>query len=50
MKKITVSLHIGGVKVDKLTPEQAQKMADALSKGMSEYYTVHSEEFKKIKV
>ena len=50
MKKITVSLHIGGVKVDKLTPEQVQKMADVMSERMSEYYTVHPEEYKKIKV
>ena len=49
MKEITVTLHIGEVQVEKLTPEQVQKIADRLSESMSEYYTVHPEEFRKIR-
>lgn len=48
MKKITVTLHIGGVQVDKLTPEQVEKVAERFSESMSEYYTVHPEEFKRM--
>ena len=48
MKEITVTLHIGGEQVEKLTPGQVQKIADRLYESMSEYYTVHPEEFKKI--
>ena len=49
MKEITVTLHIGGMQVEKLTPEQVQRIADRLSESMSEYYTVHPEEFRKIR-
>lgn len=48
MKKITVTLHIGGEQVEKLTPEQVQKIADRLSESMSEYYTARPEEFKRM--
>lgn len=48
MKKITVTLHIGGVQVEKLTPEQVQKVSDRLSESMSEYYTARPEEYKRM--
>ena len=46
--RLTVTLHIGGVQVEKLTPEQVQKVADRLSESTSEYYSNHIEEYRKI--
>lgn len=48
-KELTVTLHIGGKQVDKLTAEQSERMAQRLSETMSLYYTAHPEEFSKIK-
>lgn len=48
-KPLTVTLHIGGKQIEKLTDEQCEKMAQRLNETMSRYYTAHSEEFKKIK-
>jgi hypothetical protein len=48
-KKLTVTLHIGGKQVDKLTPEQCERMAQRLSETMSLYYTANSAEYVKIK-
>ena len=48
-KPLTVTLHIGGKQVDKLTPEQCEKMAQKLSETMSRYYTSHADEYQKIK-
>ena len=47
--KLTVTLHIGGNQVDKLTPEQTERMAQRLSEVMSRYYTNHPEEYAKLK-
>lgn len=47
--KLTVTLHIGGKQIDKLTPEQSERMAQRLSESMSLYYSNHLEEFQKIK-
>ena len=47
--KLTVTFHIGGKQVDKLTEEQLDRMAQRLSEAMSIYYTSHLEEFKRIK-
>ena len=47
--KLTVTLHIGGKQVDKLTPEQSERMAQRLSESMSLYYTAHLKEFENIK-
>lgn len=47
--KLTVTLHIGGKQVDKLTPEQSERMAQRLSESMSIYYTAHPEEYSKLK-
>ena len=46
---LTVTLHIGGQQVDKLTAEQSERMAQRLSETMSLYYTAHPEEFSKLK-
>lgn len=47
--KLTVTLHIGGKQVDKLTAEQSERMAERLSETMSLYYTAHPQEFSKLK-
>ena len=47
--KLTVTLHIGGRQVDKLTAEQSERMAQKLSEAMSVYYTAHPEEYSKLK-
>lgn len=47
--KLTVTLHIGGQQVDKLTPDQSERMAQRLSEAMSVYYTAHPEEYQKLK-
>ena len=48
-KPLTVSFHIGGKQVDKLTPEQCERMAQRLSEAMSRYYSNHLDEYLKIK-
>ena len=47
--KLTVTLHIGGKQVDKLTAEQTERMADRLTEAMSLYYTANFAEFAKLK-
>lgn len=47
--KLTVTLHIGGERIEKLTAEQVQRMAEKLSQVMSTYYTAHPEQFKNLK-
>lgn len=47
--KLTVTLHIGGKQVDKLTDDQRERMAQRLSDVMSTYYTAHPEEYQQIK-
>ena len=46
--QLTVTLHIGGKQIERLTEEQKEKMADRLSETMSRYYTANPGEFKKI--
>jgi hypothetical protein len=47
-KPLTVTLHIGGKQIDKLTAEQCERMAQRLTETMSLYYTSHADEFKKL--
>ena len=47
--KITVTLHIGGKQVDKLTSEQSERMAQRLSETMSLYYSKNIAEYMKLK-
>ena len=47
-KQLTVTFFVGGNQVDELTPEQAECMANRLSKTMSIYYTAHAEEYQKM--
>ena len=46
---LTVTLHIGGNQVDKLTTDQSERMSKRLSEAMSLYYTAHPTEFTQIK-
>ena len=46
---LTVTLHIGGKQVDKLTAEQCERMADRLSETMSRYYSNNILEFRRLK-
>ena len=48
-QELTYTFFVGGVQVDKLTPEQLDKMSERLSKSMSLYYTNHMDEYVKIK-
>ena len=48
-KELTCTFFVGGVQVEKLTPEQLDKMAERLGKAMSLYYTNHMDEYAKIK-
>ena len=48
-KDLTVTIYIGGERVDKLTEEQAQRVAQKIGEAMSTYYTAHPDEYKKIK-
>ena len=48
-KALTVTLHIGGKQVDKLTAEQGERMAERLSEAMSLYYTAHLNEYQQLK-
>ena len=48
-KPLTVTFYMGGKQIDKLTPEQNQKMLNRLSEAMSLYYTAHPEEYLKLK-
>lgn len=47
-QQLTCTFYVGGVKVDKLTPEQTKKMAARLSETMSLYYTRHPDEYLKL--
>lgn len=47
-KPLTVTLHIGDKQIEKLTPEQSERMAQRLSETMSRYYTANLEEYRKI--
>ena len=47
--KLTVTLHIGNERIEKLTPEQSARIAEKLSEVMSTYYTAHPQEFAQLK-
>ena len=47
-KLLTVTLHIGGKQVDKLTSEQCERMAQKVGETLSRYYSLHPEEFAKL--
>ena len=47
-KQLTCTFYIGGKQVDKLTPEYLDRMSERLSKAMSEYYSNHIDEYRKL--
>ena len=47
--KLTVTLHIGGKQVEKLSDEQCERIAERLSETMSLYYTARPKEYLKLK-
>ena len=48
-KPLTTTIYIGGKQVDKLTDEQIERMAQRMGEAMSKYYSLHPQEFAKIK-
>ncbi len=46
---LTVTFYIGGERVDKLTDDQAKRIAQKFGEALSTYYTAHPGEYKKIK-
>jgi phenylpyruvate tautomerase PptA (4-oxalocrotonate tautomerase family) len=44
-KPLIVELYVGDQKIEALTEEQKQRIADRLSERMSDYYTQHPEEY-----
>lgn len=48
-KKLTCTFFVGGKQVEKLTPEQCERMAQRLTETMSLYYTANPEEYREIK-
>ena len=48
-KPITIEIFVGDQRVDKLTQEQKERMAQRLSEHMSLYYTQHPLEYQRLK-
>lgn len=49
-KTLTCTFFVGGKQVDKLTPEQIDRMAERIGEAMSIYYTAHPQEYANIKI
>lgn len=47
-KKLTYSFFLGETPIEKITPDQCEKMAQRMGEAMSIYYTAHPEEYMKI--
>lgn len=45
---LTVTLHIGDMQIDKLTPQQTEAMANKVTEAMGAYYAENPDEFSKI--
>jgi hypothetical protein len=45
---LTCTFFVGGKQVEKLTPEQTERMAQRLTETMSLYYTAHPEEYSQL--
>ena len=48
-KNLTVTLYVGGERVDKLTDDHVKRIAQKFGEAMSTYYSLHPDEYKKIK-
>lgn len=49
-KKLTCTFYIGNVQVDSLPPEYLDKMAKRIGETLSKFYSVHPDEYRKIKM
>ena len=49
-KTLTCTFFVGGRPVDKLTPEQIDRMAERIGEALSIYYTAHPQEYANIKI
>ena len=47
-QKLTCTFFVGGKQVEKLTPDQTERMAQRLTETMSLYYTAHPEEYSQL--
>ena len=47
-EKLTCTFFVGGKQVDKLTPEQCERMAERVGEVLSLYYTAHPEEYQQM--
>lgn len=48
-QKLTCTFYVGKTKVDKLSPEYLDKMAQRLEEVLSLYYSQHPDEYKQLK-
>ena len=48
-QKLTCTFFVGGKQVEKLTPEQCERMAQRVGEVLSLYYTANPEEYRKLK-
>ena len=44
-KELTCTFRVNGKRVESLTAEHIEKIAEAFSECLSEYYTLHPEEY-----
>ena len=47
-QKLTYTIYVGNQQVDKLTPEQIDRMAERIGEAMSLYFSNHPDEYRKI--
>lgn len=47
-QKLTYTFYVGGVQVEKLTPEQTKRMAERMGEALSLYYSRHPDEYLKL--
>ena len=45
-QKLTCTFYVGDKQIDRLSPEQIDKISQKLGEVMSIYYTAHSEEYR----
>ena len=48
-KTLTCTFFVGGMPVKELSPEQREKIAQRMGEAMSNFYTAHPKEYRKIK-
>ena len=48
-KTLTCTFFVGGKQVERLTPEHLDKMAQRIGEALSKFYSVHLDEYRKIK-